>query len=64
MVGYPDVLLALFAGVTLGGLAAIALLVTKSVSRKSHMAYAPYLSARALITLFHLLGQIGTQSVL
>jgi len=57
MVGYPDVLLALFAGVTLGGLAAIALLVTKRASRKSHMAYAPYLSIGALIMLFWSFGQ-------
>jgi leader peptidase (prepilin peptidase) / N-methyltransferase len=51
MTGYPLVLPALLAGVALGGIAAIALLVTRRAGRKSTMAYAPYLALGTIIVL-------------
>jgi leader peptidase (prepilin peptidase) / N-methyltransferase len=56
MLGFPAVFYALFAGVILGGVAALALLVTRRAGRKSYMAYAPYLSVGALGVLLQLLG--------
>jgi leader peptidase (prepilin peptidase)/N-methyltransferase len=49
MLGYPGVVNALMAGILMGAAAAIFLLVTHRATRKSYMAYAPYL---ALGTLF------------
>lgn len=51
MVGYPLVLPALLAGIVLGGLAALLLLITRRATRKSAIAYAPYLCAGALAIL-------------
>jgi prepilin signal peptidase PulO-like enzyme (type II secretory pathway) len=56
MLGYPAALNALVWGIILGGVAALLLLVTRKVGRKSYMAYAPYLSAGALIVLLRLWG--------
>lgn len=47
MVGYPLVGLALMAGILLGGIAAIALLIRRRTT-KSYMAYGPYLALGAL----------------
>jgi prepilin signal peptidase PulO-like enzyme (type II secretory pathway) len=52
MTGYPHVLSALTLGIVLGGVAALALLISRRATRKSTMAYAPYLAAAALITLW------------
>ena len=51
MAGYPAVIPALMVGVILGGVAAIALLVTRRAGRKSTFAYAPYLALGAMIVL-------------
>jgi leader peptidase (prepilin peptidase)/N-methyltransferase len=51
MVGYPLVLPALLAGIILGGLAAAALLITRRATRKTAIAYAPYLCLGALAIL-------------
>jgi leader peptidase (prepilin peptidase)/N-methyltransferase len=51
MAGYPAVIPALMVGVILGGIAAIALLVTRRAGRKSTFAYAPYLALGAMIVL-------------
>jgi leader peptidase (prepilin peptidase)/N-methyltransferase len=51
MVGYPLVLPALLAGIILGGLAAAFLLITKRATRKTAIAYAPYLCLGALAIL-------------
>lgn len=48
MTGYPAVLVALVCGVLLGGIAALFLLITRRATRKSYMAYAPYLALGAL----------------
>ena len=56
MTGFPGVLVALTAGALLGGIAALALLVTKRATRKSKIAYAPYLAAGAVIALWGVLG--------
>lgn len=56
MTGYPQVLSALAAGVLLGGLAALALLITGRRGRRSYMAYAPYLALGALLALFEVVG--------
>ena len=52
MVGYPYVTIALMAGVILGGLVAIGLLIARRATRKSYMAYAPYLALGALLALW------------
>ena len=52
MVGWPAVMAALAVGVVLGGLAALLLLVSGRATRTSSMAYAPYLVAGALWTLW------------
>ena len=57
MTGYPGVLIALAVGIALGGVAALALLITRRAGRKSFMAYAPYLSLGALVVLLGLLGR-------
>jgi prepilin signal peptidase PulO-like enzyme (type II secretory pathway) len=50
MTGFPSVLVALATGVLLG-VVALALLVTGRATRKSKIAYAPYLAAGAMIVL-------------
>ncbi len=52
MVGYPLVWGALAAGIVLGGLAAIVILVGRRASAKSYMAYGPYLALGALLALW------------
>jgi leader peptidase (prepilin peptidase) / N-methyltransferase len=56
MLGYPAAIYALLWGIILGGIAALLLLVTRKVGRKSYIAYAPYLSVGALIVLLRLWG--------
>lgn len=51
MLGYPLVVPALLSGIILGGLAALLLLITKRVTRKTTIAYAPYLCLGALAVL-------------
>jgi prepilin signal peptidase PulO-like enzyme (type II secretory pathway) len=52
MTGYPLVWGALAAGIILGGLAAIFLIVGRRAEAKSYMAYGPYLALGALLTLW------------
>ncbi len=52
MLGYPDVMTALLAGALLGGVAAFALLATRRATRKTAIAYAPYLACGALLTIW------------
>lgn len=52
MVGYPAVVYALLAGIFLGGAAALILLISRRATRKSAMAYAPYLAMGTLLTLW------------
>jgi leader peptidase (prepilin peptidase)/N-methyltransferase len=51
MLGYPLVVPALLAGVILGGIAAAIMLITKRATRKTAIAYAPYLCLGALAML-------------
>jgi leader peptidase (prepilin peptidase) / N-methyltransferase len=51
MTGYPLGLPALFAGIVFGALAAGAMLLTRRATRKTAIAYAPYLSMGALLVL-------------
>lgn len=55
--GYPTVIIALVGGIVLGGLSALLLLALHRATRKSYIAYAPYLSAGAVIALFRMLGR-------
>jgi len=55
MVGFPDVVTALFIGILLGGAAALLMLATRRAGRKSYIAYAPYLCLGALVCLFQIL---------
>jgi leader peptidase (prepilin peptidase) / N-methyltransferase len=48
MTGYPHVITALVLGIVLGGVAAIVLLLSRRATRKSTMAYAPYLAMGAI----------------
>jgi prepilin signal peptidase PulO-like enzyme (type II secretory pathway) len=57
MTGYPGVVAALALGVVLGGAAALTLLITRQATRKSYMAYAPYLAVGALIILYSTLSR-------
>ena len=52
MVGFPNVLLALLAGVIAGGVAALALVVCGRATRRTSFAYAPYLALGAILALF------------
>lgn len=56
MTGFPDVLAALAIGALLGGAVALSLLITRRATRKTKIAYAPYLAAGAVIALWGLLG--------
>jgi prepilin signal peptidase PulO-like enzyme (type II secretory pathway) len=51
MLGWPAALTALLAGIILGGLAAAILLITRRATRKTAIAYAPYLCLGALAIL-------------
>jgi leader peptidase (prepilin peptidase)/N-methyltransferase len=52
MLGYPGVVNALMVGILMGAAAAIFLLVTRRATRKSYMAYAPYLALGTLFVLW------------
>ena len=56
LVGFPAVLLAVFAGVLAGGVAALFLLITRRAGRKDPMAYGPYLALGAWLVLTRMLG--------
>ena len=51
MTGYPLVVPSLLAGIVLGGLAAAVMLITRRATRKTAIAYAPYLCVGALAML-------------
>lgn len=44
LVGFPYVIPALMAGILLGGIAALILLLSRRVGRKDYIAYGPYLA--------------------
>jgi leader peptidase (prepilin peptidase)/N-methyltransferase len=52
MLGYPYVVTALLAGALLGGVAAFILLATRRATRKTAIAYAPYLACGAFMTIW------------
>ncbi len=52
MLGYPAVINALVLGIILGAVAAIVLLLSRRATRKSTMAYAPYLALGALFVMW------------
>jgi leader peptidase (prepilin peptidase)/N-methyltransferase len=52
MTGYPLVWIALGAGIVIGGIAAILLIVGRRAGAKSYMAYGPYLALGALLVLW------------
>jgi prepilin signal peptidase PulO-like enzyme (type II secretory pathway) len=52
MRGFPGVINSLLLGVTIGGVAALVLLVVMRKGRKYRFAYAPYLAAGAVLSLF------------
>lgn len=52
MIGYPGVLTALAIGAILGAVAALVLLATRKATRKTAIAYAPYLAVGALVTIW------------
>lgn len=56
MVGYPGVLTALTIGAILGAAGALVLLASRRATRKTAIAYAPYLATGAMITLWTLGG--------
>ena len=51
MVGFPNVIVAVFGGIIIGGVVAIILLATKKKTRKDGIPFGPYLSLAAIITL-------------
>ena len=53
VVGFPLVFVALFLGVILGGLVAVALLLLKLKKRKEGIPFAPFLSLATIITLLY-----------
>lgn len=52
MVGYPGVMTALIIGALLGGLAALVLLISRKATRKTAIAYAPYLAFGAIFAIW------------
>jgi len=54
LLGYPFVLIGLLAGILLGGIAALLLLLTRRKGRKDYMAYGPYLAVGGWIIFLHL----------
>lgn len=52
MAGYPTVLTALIIGAIAGGVAALVLLVSRKATRKTKIAYAPYLALGVLLTMW------------
>ena len=55
MTGFPAVFYALIIGALLGGLAALVLLLSRKATRKSAIAYAPYLAVGALVIIIRML---------
>lgn len=51
MTGFPQGIIALFSGITLGGLAAIILLLLKVKGRRDEIPYAPFLAMGAIAVL-------------
>lgn len=51
MTGFPEGIIALAGGIILGGVAAIALVLSKIKGRKDTMPYGPFLAAGAIFTL-------------
>ena len=51
MVGFPNVIVAVFGGILLGGLMAIILLATRKKTRKEGIPFGPYLSLATIITI-------------
>jgi leader peptidase (prepilin peptidase)/N-methyltransferase len=51
MVGFPNVIVAVFGGIILGGLMAVMLLIFKQKSRKQGIPFGPYLSIGAVIAI-------------
>jgi leader peptidase (prepilin peptidase)/N-methyltransferase len=56
LLGYPLVLVAMFAGIMVGGLAAAVLLLTRRAGRKDAFAYGPYLALGAWLVYTRVLG--------
>ncbi|MBW7881981.1 MAG: prepilin peptidase [Caldilineaceae bacterium] len=56
MTGYPGVLTALMVGASLGAAVALLLLATRRATRKSTIAYAPYLAMGGLVAIWLTLG--------
>ena len=53
MTGFPNVIVAVFGGIILGGLVAVILLLFKKKSRKEGIPFGPYLSLATIITFFY-----------
>jgi len=53
MTGFPNVIVAVFGGIILGGIVAIILLLFKKKSRKEGIPFGPYLSLATIITFFY-----------
>ena len=53
MTGFPNVIVAVFGGIILGGVMAIILLLFKKKSRKEGIPFGPYLSLATIITFFY-----------
>ena len=51
VIGFPGVLLALFMGIMVGGVGALALLLSRRAQRGSYLPYAPFLVTGALVAL-------------
>ena len=51
MAGFPNVIVAVFGGIILGGLMAIFLLATRKKTRKEGIPFGPYLSLATIITM-------------
>jgi leader peptidase (prepilin peptidase)/N-methyltransferase len=51
MVGFPNVIVAVFGGIIIGGVIAIILLVTKTKTRKEGIPFGPYLSLGTIVTM-------------
>ena len=51
LLGYPLILRGLFWGILAGGCAALLLLASRRITRKSHIAYGPYLALGISIAL-------------
>jgi len=51
MVGFPNIIVALFGGILLGGLTAIFLVIFKKKSRKDIIPFGTFLSLATIITL-------------